>query len=46
MINSHVNRWEELSVRSIDLIKLSLFSYNAYLKVININEILAHEIRN
>jgi len=46
MINSHVNSCEELSVRSIYLIELPLFSYNTYLKVININEILAHEIGN
>ena len=36
MINSHVNRCEELSVRSIHLIKLSLFEYNTSEKFINI----------
>ena len=36
MINSNVNRCEEIYVRSIYLIKLSLFKYNTSEKFINI----------
>ena len=40
MINSHVNRCEGLYVRTIYLIELSLISYNTYLKIINILNLL------
>jgi len=36
MINLNVNSCEELYVRSIHLIKLSLFEYNPSVKFINI----------
>ena len=40
MINSHVNRYEELYVQSIHLINLSLFKNNTSEKFINILEFI------